>query len=65
MTGIERMRKINNMSQIELAKRIDVAQPNVSQWETGKAFPSAEKLPLLAKILGCTIDELFENETKA
>ena len=65
MNGIERMRKLNKLSQSELARQIEVAQSNVSQWETGKAFPSTEKLPMLAKILGCTIDDLFKEETKA
>ena len=64
MTGIERMRKKKGISQAELAKQIDVAQSNVSQWETGKAFPSAEKLPMLSNILDCTIDDLFKNNTK-
>ena len=63
MNGIERMRKLNKLSQSELARQIEVAQSNVSQWETGKAFPSTEKLPILAKILGCTIDDLFNLKT--
>ena len=63
MNGIERMRKLNKLSQSELARQIEVAQSNVSQWETGKAFPSTEKLPMLAKILGCTIDDLFNSKT--
>ena len=28
-------------------------------WESGKSFPRAELLPRLAKLLECTVDELF------
>ena len=31
----------------------------VSAYEAGKNMPGAEKLPALAQILGCTIDELY------
>lgn len=48
------------LSQEELAKKLGVTQGAVSQWETVGGSPFAEKLPELAKILGCTIDELFQ-----
>jgi len=42
-----------------LAKKLSVTQSLVAQWERGAATPSTAKLPLLADVLGCTIDELF------
>lgn len=60
MNGIEYQRKKAKLTQQELAQRMGVSQANVSQWETGAAFPTADKLPELAKVLGCTIDELFK-----
>lgn len=39
---------------------MNVNQSTVSMWENGSASPSADKLPKLAQVLGCTIDALFE-----
>lgn len=59
MNGIEHMRKQRNMTQSELAQLLGVSQANISQWETGEAMPRADKLPELAKILKCSIDDLY------
>lgn len=60
MCGINKYRLANGMSQAELAKRLDVSQNTVSQWETGNRKPDIVTLKKLAKILGCTADELLE-----
>lgn len=60
MKIIRDKRKSKGISQKELAKRIGVDQTAVSMWETGKAMPKANKLPALAKILDCSIEELLE-----
>lgn len=44
--------------------RIGVTQASIAQWENGDSFPRADKLPELAKILGCRIDDLFKKEGK-
>ena len=64
MKGIRIMRKRAGLLQKDLAERIGVAQGIISLWETDKAFPRADKLPQLARILGCTIDELFAEENE-
>lgn len=50
------------MTQAELAAKIGVTQPIVASWESGSKRPRADKLPKLAQVLGCTIDELFRRE---
>lgn len=52
-------------SQSDLARLLDVDQTAISQWESGKSMPTADKLPELAKILGCTIDDLFGDVKEA
>ena len=42
-----------------LSEKMGVSRTTVAMWESGAASPSAEKLPKLASILGCTIDALF------
>ena len=60
MCGIHKYRVANGMSQSDLAKRLKVSQNTVSQWETGIRKPDIVTLKKLAKILGCTADELLE-----
>lgn len=59
MLRIKELREASQMSQIDLATKVGVNQTAVSQWERGSALPSCDKLPLLANILSCTIDDLF------
>lgn len=56
---IRELRKQNNITQTELAGRLNVVQSAVASWESGKTRPRTELLPVLAKIFGCTVDELF------
>lgn len=44
----------------EAARRLNVAGPSYSNWESGKFFPTADKLPAIAALFGCSIDELFK-----
>lgn len=62
MTKILYYRKKQKMTQAELANMIDVSQSVVSLWETGEAMPRADKLPQLAKILNCSIEDLFDDK---
>lgn len=49
------------MTQKEVAKTVGVDQSAVSFWETGKTAPRAAILPILAKLYGCTVDELLKD----
>ena len=59
---IGRLRKFNNMTQMELADLMGVSYQAVSCWERGVTMPDISKLPELAKIFGVKIDELFNYE---
>ena len=62
MNNIKKFRKKNKISQLELARILKVGQSTVSMWETGDIMPRADKMPMLAKILNCSIDDLFKND---
>lgn len=62
--NIRKYRKNIGLSQIELSKLLNIDQTAISMWETGKSMPKADKLPLLASVLGCTVDELFDENGK-
>lgn len=59
MTNIKMFRERKNLSQQKLATAVGVCQQAVARWENGSAMPRADQLPKLARLLGCTIDELF------
>ncbi len=59
---IAERRRMAGRTQKEIAERLCVDNSTVGKWESGKAMPRADKLPFLAQLLGCTIDELFEGE---
>lgn len=60
MNGLKTQRDKNGITQTILAKKIGVSQATIAMWETGEAMPRSDKLPELAKILKCSIDDLFE-----
>lgn len=51
-----------NITQSKLAEMLKVDRSSIAKWETGEAFPRADKLPQLAEILGCKIDDLFDKK---
>lgn len=59
--NIKKLREAAGITQTALAEIISVPQPTIASWETGRALPRAEKLPLIAKALGCTIDDLLKD----
>lgn len=58
--NIRQYRERAEITQKEMADRLGVKQSAVSMWETGTALPRADMLPKIAKLLGCTISDLFE-----
>lgn len=61
---IKTARMSKAMTQKQLADVMGVKRTTVSMWESGASLPSADKLPKLARVLGCTIDELFAEESE-
>lgn len=57
---LKELRQAKKLTQIEIAKELEVSHTTVSMWETGAALPRAGKLIKLADILGCTVDELLK-----
>ena len=59
--NIKKKRIEKGLTQIEFAKQVGVLQSTVAMWETKKANPMVSKLPVIAKVLGCSIDDLFND----
>ena len=62
---ISTLRKERNMTQMELADRLNISFQAVSNWERGQTMPDIAKLGELADIFGVTIDELLGNGKSA
>lgn len=58
-TNIRHYREKLGLSRKDLAREMDVDDTTVAAWECGRILPRAAKLPKLAALFHCTIDELF------
>lgn len=57
--NIFELRKKNNLTQEDLATRLNVSFQAVSKWENGISFPDISLLPIIADCLGTSIDSLL------
>ena len=62
--NIFKLRKEYNLSQEQLAEKINVTRQTISNWELGETAPNPEQLKLLSKELNISIDELLNNDIK-
>lgn len=58
------MREKALLTQAQVAQALNVNQSTVACWETNVCNPRADKLPAIAKLFGCTIDELLQGEVE-
>lgn len=56
---IKQKRESLHITQQALAESVCVDRSTVAKWETGEAMPRVDKLPEIAKILNCDINDLF------
>lgn len=59
--NLKNLRKSKNMSQEELAERVNVSRQSVSKWETGEAYPEMNNILELCKIFHCHINDLVND----
>lgn len=57
-----KLRDLNNLTQEELAKALDVSKSAISQWESGETGIKTEKLYDIAKFFNITVKELIEGK---
>ena len=56
------LRKQHNMSQEQLAEKINVSRQTISNWELGETSPDLNQAQYLSKIFNVSLDELTHNE---
>ena len=55
-------RKEKELTQLQLAEKLNITNRAVSKWETGKSCPDASLMLDLCNILGITVNELLSGE---
>lgn len=60
--NIVRLRKINQMTQEDIAEAVGVSRQAVAKWESGETIPDLEKCKLLAEFFGVSLDDLANYE---
>lgn len=55
-------RKAKHLTQLQLARKLNITDRAVSKWETGKSMPDASIMLPLCDILGITVNELLSGE---
>ena len=59
---IQEKRKEKNLTQIDLAEKLNITDRAISKWENGICLPDVGTMPELCKILSITINDLFSGE---
>jgi len=58
--NLQILRKMKNMTQEELAEKMNVSRQTISKWEIGTVLPEVEKLVELCEMFNCSIDQLLK-----
>lgn len=56
---IKELREAQNLTQQQLADSMGLVRSAIANWETETALPPARQLPVLARLLNCSINDLF------
>lgn len=60
--NLVRLRKINQMTQEDIAEKVGVSRQAVAKWESGETIPDLDKCKLLAELFGVSLDDLANYE---
>lgn len=55
------LRKANDMTQEQLAEKLDVSRQSISKWESGQATPELEKIVAMSAVFNVTTDYLLKS----
>lgn len=56
---IKEIRVSAGLTQEQTAEKLGITRSAVAMWETGQSSPTANMLPAIADVFGCTINDLF------
>lgn len=59
---IKEKRKLNNLTQVELAEKLEIGKSTLAMYETDKREPNVLMIKKISKILNVSADELIGNK---
>ena len=59
---IAERRRLQGLTQAQLAEKLNITDRAVSKWETGRSLPDATLMLALCEILGISVNELLSGE---
>lgn len=60
--GFRKARLAAGLTVANVMAALKVSDAAVYQWETGVTIPNGKRLPEIAKLYGCTVDDLLRQE---
>ena len=60
--NIAELRQSNNMTQLELAEKLNYSDKTISKWERAESSPDISILVEIAQLFGVTLDYLVQSE---
>ena len=60
---LQRLRKVNGLSQEQLAEKLNVSRQAISKWEMG-AIPDMDNVIKISRFFDCSLDYLMNNEAE-
>lgn len=62
--NLQFLRKRDNITQEQLAERLDVSRQSVSKWESDTTYPEMDKLLQLCQMFHCSMDDLVQGNIR-
>ena len=60
--NLSHLRKLNHMTQEDIAEKLGVTRQAVAKWESGETIPDLEKSRQLAEFFGVSLDDIANYE---
>ena len=60
--NLKKIRKEHNLSQEQLAEKLNVSRQSVSKWESNQAYPEMDKMVQLCKLFNLNMDDLLNQD---
>ena len=60
--NLSHLRKLNHMTQEDIAEKLGVTRQAVAKWESGETIPDLDKSRQLAEVFGVSLDDMANYE---
>lgn len=62
--NLKNLRKANQMTQEEVAEKINVSRQTIAKWENGESLPDIYSSSAIAELFQVTVDDLINHSTE-